>query len=82
MTLYVPRRPLGSTLEDPRQSDLIRAAMRSTVPLGLKGRVARTRRARKQGQCWDDGVRRDDGVICNLCAVFDDCEFPLRTRDT
>jgi hypothetical protein len=45
----------------------------------LKGRAARTRRASKQGQCRDDGIRGDDGIICNLYAVLDDCEFPLQT---
>src|SRR5712671_5672094 len=39
---------------------------------------APTRRAGIQSQSRDNGVGRDDGVICNLCAILDDGEFSLR----
>ena len=76
-TSYVPRRLLAWTLEDLPQSDLYREYVRLTF-FSWCSPALRTRRAGKEGQRRDDGVGGDDGVIRNLCAVLDDCEFPLR----
>lgn len=51
--------------------------MRLTV---FRGAALRTRRAGEEGQRRDDGIGGDDGVICNLRAVLDNCEFPLRKQ--
>lgn len=57
MTWYGPRRPLVWTLEDLPQSDLYRANMRATI---FRAAALRTRRASKEGQRRDDGIRGDD----------------------
>lgn len=36
-----------------------------------------TRRAGKVSQSRHDAIRHEDGVVCYLGAVFDDCELPL-----
>lgn len=77
-TWYAPRRPLVWTLEDLPQSDLYRTSMR--LPLFHGAAALRTRRASKKGQRRDDRIGRDNGVISNLGAVLDDCEFPLRKQ--
>ena len=42
--------------------------------------MSRTRRASKESQRWDDCIRWDDGIIRNLCAILDDCEFTLQKQ--